>query len=393
MEIIKGDLCMKKDYYEVLGVNRNASLEEIKKSYRRLARQYHPDANPGNKDTVEKFKEINVAYQVLSDTEKRTTYDRFGHAAFDSRAQAGYGGGGFGQDFDPFGDFGSFGDIFDMFFGSSTGSRRRDSASRPTKGANINVDVTLEFEEAAFGVEKEIEYSRIEFCKECQGVGGKKKVSCPHCRGTGEIKHTQTSIFGSIVTSRICNFCHGKGYVAEDTCQKCHGSGKVKTTRKLKLKFPAGVDSGYRLRVSGEGEAGENDGPAGDLYVSITVKPHKILERKGKNLFFDAEVTYTQLVLGDEIEVPTIQGMEKIKISPGTDTHSVLKLRGKGLVDPSNGSRGDQFVQLKLRIPRRLTGEYKKLMEQLAELEGQEKNKKTGGIFERIKEAFTSAEG
>lgn len=195
------------------------------------------------------------------------------------------------------------------------------------------------------------------------------------------------------MTSRICSYCQGKGYIAEDTCQKCQGSGKAKTTRKLKLKFPAGVDSGYRLRVSGEGEAGENGGPAGDLYVSITVNPHKILKRKGKNLYFDAEVTYTQLVLGDEIEVPTLQGWEKVKISPGTDANSILKLRGKGLVDPGNGSRGDQFVQLKLHIPRKLTAEYKKLVEQLAELEGQEKNKKSSGIFERIKEAFSSTEG
>jgi len=384
---------MKRDYYEVLGVDRNATLDDIKKSYRKMARQYHPDVNSGSKDTTEQFKEINEAYQVLSDSEKRAAYDRFGHAAFDSRTQAGYGGGGFGQDFDPFGDFGSFGDIFDMFFGNSTGSRRRDSASRPNKGADIIIDTTLEFEEAAFGIEKEPEFPKVEICKECQGLGGKKKVACPHCRGTGEMKHTQTSIFGSIVTSRPCSFCHGKGFIPEDVCSECHGSGKVKITRKLKIKFPPGVDSGYRLRVTGEGEAGDNGGPAGDLYISITVKPHKILERKGKNLYYEVGINYTQLVLGDEIEVPTLQGTEKIRIPAGTDANTILKLRGKGLIDPGNGSRGDQIIQLKLYIPRRLSTEYRKTLEQLSELEGQDKTKKSSGIFDRIKEAFSNAEG
>ena len=384
---------MKRDYYEVLGVDRNATLDDIKKSYRKLARQFHPDVNPGNKEAVEQFKEINEAYQVLSDSEKRATYDRFGHAAFDSRAQAGYGGGGFGQDFDPFGDFGSFGDIFDMFFGTSTGSRRRDSASRPTKGTDIVIDVTLEFEEAAFGVEKEVEFQRVEVCKECQGLGGKKKTSCPHCRGTGEIKHTQTSIFGSIVTARPCSYCRGKGYIPEDTCPECHGSGKIKATRTLKIKFPPGVDSGYRLRVSSEGESGENGGPAGDLYISITVKSHKILERKGKNLYYELGVNYTQLVLGDEVEVPTLQGSEKIRIPAGTEADTLLKLKGKGLIDPGNGSRGDQIIKLKLHIPRRFSVEYRKLLEQLSELEHQDKNKKSSRIIDRLKEAFTNAEG
>ncbi len=387
---------MKRDYYEVLGTDRNASSEDIKRAYRRLARQYHPDVNPGDKDAAEKFKEINEAYQVLSDEEKRAAYDRFGHSAFERGGEGNYGG--FGTDFDPFGDFSNFGDIFDFLFGGGT-QYRRERRPRPTKGQDINVEVTLDFEEAAQGVEKEISFSRLEVCSECQGIGGKQRVTCPHCQGRGEVRHTQTSFFGSVVTARPCSYCQGRGWITEDTCPLCRGNGKVKAKRKIKVKIPAGVDSGHRLRVAGEGGAGENGGPSGDLYVYVEVRPHPILERKGSDLYYDLELSYPQLVLGDEVEIPTLRGPEKIRIPAGTESGTSLRLRGKGLPDPQSGSRGDQIIRVKLRMPRRLTAEHRQTLEKLLELErvennidGNGDNRKQGRVFERLKETFTRPE-
>ncbi len=385
---------MKKDYYEVLEVKKNASQEDIKRAYRRLARKYHPDMNSGDKEAGNRFKEINEAYKVLSDPQKRSTYDRYGHAAFDSRASQGPGG--FGREYDPFGGgFNDFGDLFDMFFGGSTRSRRRDRASYGARGADVVQEVTLEFEEAAAGTERGITFYRMEHCPECHGVGGKKKVTCPHCRGTGETRHTQTSLFGSMTVARPCVSCQGRGWVVEDQCTACRGNGKVRRQRTIKIRIPAGVDNGFRLRVSGEGEAGTNQGPSGDLYVSIRVKPHSELERKGKDLYFDLEVSYPQLVLGDEVEVPTLQGKERVRIPAGTKGNATLRLRGKGLVDPQTGLRGDEILRVKLRVPRHVSGEHRRLLEQLLEVEMGRKNtsgngsRSKGGLFDRLKETFT----
>lgn len=385
-------MSVKRDYYEVLGLGRNATQEEIKKAYRRLARQYHPDMNPGNKEAAEKFKEINEAYQILSDPEKRSMYDRFGHGAFSGQTQGGYGG--FGSDFDWFGDLSSgFGDIFDFFFGTSSQGRKGRTA-RGARGQDIKAEVTLEFEEAAFGAEKEVVFERTEVCPECRGVGGKKKTTCSHCGGSGEVRHTQTSFFGSIVTSRTCSYCQGRGWVPEDTCSHCRGMGRVKRERRVKVRIPAGVDNGYKLRITGEGEAGEYGGVPGDLYIFVKVKPHRFLERKGADLYYTLLLSYSQLVLGDEVEVPTLRGTEKIHVPPLTESDTVFRLRGRGLPDPQTGFRGDQIVRVKLRMPHQVSGEYRQLLEKLGEMERRapaQKNK-SGGIFERLKEAFTHPE-
>lgn len=388
---------MKKDYYEVLGIDHNASQEEIKRAYRRLARQFHPDVNPNNKKAAERFKEINEAYQVLSDPQKRAQYDRFGHAAFGNNYQTEYSD----FDFNPFEDFGSFGDLFDMFFGSTRGAKRSRTRTQPRKGESVTLEINLEFEEAAFGTEKEVSFERWEECPECKGIGGKQKTTCHYCHGRGEIRHTQTSFFGTVVTSRTCTYCGGKGWIPEDTCKSCHGRGKVRRFRKVKVKVPPGVDTGYRLRIAGEGEAGENGGPPGDLYIYIKVKPHRFLERKGKDLYCTIELAYPQLVLGDEIEVPTLYGTEKLHIPPGTDPEALLRLRGKGVVDTRSGAKGDQFVKLKLKIPKALSPEHRAILEQLKEIESPSRNsnksnghqkRKNGGLFEKLKEAFTHPE-
>ncbi|MGQ9621848.1 MAG: molecular chaperone DnaJ [Candidatus Caldatribacteriaceae bacterium] len=387
---------MKRDYYEVLGIGRNATQEEIKKAYRRLARQYHPDVNPGDEEAAERFKEINEAYQVLSDPEKRAMYDRFGHSAFGGEAQTGYGG--FGPDFDIFREFTGFGDLFDFFFGSGTQTHRRERAARPVRGEDIIAEVVLEFEEAAFGVEKEIPFQRFEECPECRGIGGKKKVSCGNCHGTGEIRHTQTSFFGSIVTSRPCPYCQGRGWIVEEVCPTCRGRGKVQRDRKINVRIPAGVDTGYRLRISGEGGAGENGGPPGDLYILVKVKPHQFLKRKGQDLYYDLFVTYSQLVLGDEVEIPTLRGSERVHIPPGTESGMLLRLRGRGLPDPRTGSRGDEVIRVRLYIPRVVNGEHRKLLEQLLEIERGEYQKggpgegKKGSFFDRLRGVFTHPE-
>ncbi|MFZ5590696.1 MAG: molecular chaperone DnaJ [Bacillota bacterium] len=374
----------KRDYYEVLGVSRQASAEEIKKAYRKLARQYHPDANPNDKDAEAKFKEIAEAYEVLSDPEKRARYDRFGHAGFDGQ---GFGGQGFGG-FEGFGaDFGGLGDIFDMFFGGGTRRRRG-----PEKGADLRVDLELTLEEAAFGVERDIKVPREEECTTCGGSGaapGTKAQVCPACNGSGQIQYAQSTPFGRIVQTRTCDRCRGAGRVLEKPCPTCHGAGRVRRTRSIHVKVPPGVDSGTRLRVAGEGEPGLRGGPRGDLYVFIHVRPHKVFVRDGNDVICEVKISFAQAALGDEIEVPTLEGTAKMKVPEGTQSGTVFRLKGKGIPDVHGYGRGDQHVRVQVVTPTKLSEKQKELLREFARLSGE--NVPGGvekGFFEKVRDAF-----
>jgi molecular chaperone DnaJ len=374
----------KRDYYEVLGVGRNASADEIKKAYRKLARKYHPDANPDNKEEAEaKFKEISEAYVVLSDPEKRANYDRFGHAGVDGQ---GFGG------FEGFGDLGGLGDIFEMFFGG--GGRRSNG---PARGRDIRADLELNLKEAAFGLEREIKVARIEACGTCGGSGaapGSKPKTCLACGGSGQMQYAQNTPFGRIVQSRTCDRCHGTGQIVEKPCATCHGEGKVRKNRNIKVKVPAGVDNGSRLRLAGEGEVGSKGGPPGDLYVYIHVKPHRIFRREGDDLICELPISFTQAALGGELEVPTLEGNEILKIPEGTQTGTVFRIRGKGIPHVNGYGRGDQHVRVKVVTPRKLSEKQKALLREFAKLSEEEiKDSEAAsdkGFFGKMKDAFMS---
>jgi molecular chaperone DnaJ len=371
----------KRDYYEVLGVDRNASAEEIKKAYRNLARKLHPDVNKAP-DAEERFKEVKEAYDVLSDEQKRAQYDRYGH--IDPNQGFG-GGGGFGG-----ADFGGFGDIFDMFFGG--GSRRDPNA--PQRGSDLQYTMTIEFKEAVFGVEKDITIPRTETCDTCHGSGarpGTKPETCSVCRGTGQQEVVQNTPFGRIVNRRLCPQCGGAGRVVRDKCASCRGTGKVKRQRTIHVRIPAGVDEGAQIRLSGEGEAGSRGGPSGDLYIVIRVKPHEFFEREGDDIYCEVPLTFAQAALGDEIEVPTLTEKVKLRIPAGTQTGTYFRLKGKGVPRLRGIGQGDQHVRVTVVTPTNLTEEQKELLRQFAGL-SQDSAYVPGGqsetLFERMRRAF-----
>jgi len=376
----------KRDYYEVLGVSRDASEEEIKKAYRRLARQYHPDVNKDDPEAEAKFKEISEAYRVLSDPESRAQYDRFGHAAFEGPQGAGAGQGGF----DPFGGFGGFGDfddIFDMFFGGGTERRRR---AGPRQGADLRYDLELSFEEAAFGIETEIEVPRTEVCGRCRGSRaepGSRVRECPHCGGRGEIRESRQTPFGRFVNVQTCPYCRGEGKTVDQACIECRGRGVVTKRRKIRVKVPAGVDDGFRLRLAGEGEAGERGGPPGDLYVFISVRKHDFFERRGNDIFCEVPISFVQAALGDEIEVPTLSGTARLKIPEGTQTGAQFRLKGNGVPDPRGYGRGDQYVSIRVVTPTRLTAKQKELLKEFARAGGDDVPE-VKRFFDRVKDAL-----
>lgn len=373
----------KRDYYEVLGISRTATEDEVKKAYKKLAKKYHPDLNPDSKTAEEKFKEINEAYEVLSDTEKRSRYDQFGHA-------------GAGNDFGGFGgsaDFGGFGDIFDMFFGGAGGfgggGSQRPSAQR---GSDLRLDLSISFEEAAFGVEKDVEIPRMESCDVCAGSGaepGTRPKTCTVCGGSGKVRSAQSTPFGQFQTVKTCHRCHGAGTIIEKICKHCGGSGRVRKERKIHVKIPAGVDNGSRLRVAHEGEAGTLGGPSGDLYVYLTVRPHSIFKRENDDVICEFPLSFVQAALGCEVEVPTLDGKIKLTIPEGTQTATSFRLRGRGITKLRGYGRGDQHVKVRVITPTNLTEEQKKMLREFgAHAASDPQSDKGKGFFNKVKDAF-----
>jgi molecular chaperone DnaJ len=366
----------KADYYETLGVARDATPDEIKRAFRRMAMEFHPDRNsdPG---AEARFKEINEAYEVLSDAERRGTYDRFGHAGLEGNLGS--------RGFEGFGPFGGFGDIFDAFFGAASQTRRR----APSRGADLQVAIELTFEEAAFGASKSVVINRTELCSQCNGLRaepGTEPQRCPVCDGLGEVRRVQRSVFGQFINVTACDRCRGEGWIIPTPCTKCRGTGRERVTRTLEVKVPAGVDNGSQIRLTGEGELGSYGGPRGSAYVILRVAPHPIFERVEDDLHLRLNINFAQAALGDELDVPTLEGEHKLKIAPGTESGEVITLRHKGIAHLRGGSRGDLHVHVQVTTPKKLSGDQKKLLQQL-----QESLEKDGGgknLFEKVKDAF-----
>lgn len=374
----------KRDYYEVLGVKKDATADEIKKAYRRMTKENHPDLHPGDKACEERFKEANEAYEVLSDDEKRKKYDQYGHAAFDPNA--GFGGGGFG-DFGGFGGFGGFGDIFSDLFGGGFGGGARNP-NAPKKGGSLRASVNISFEEAAFGCKKEVTVSRVEQCPDCKGNGcapGTTPEVCPDCKGTGSVTTAQRTPLGMMQTSAPCSRCKGTGRIIHQACKTCRGMGNIRRQHKVEVNVPAGIDDGQTISRPGYGNAGVNGGPAGDLLVNVIVRPHARFERDGTSVLLEQEISYAQAVLGAEIEVPTLDGKVKLTIPEGTQPGAVFRMKGKGIPYLRGSGRGDQFVSIKLVVPRNLSGGQKELLRQFAASMGELDGEAGKGIFGRKK--------
>ena len=370
----------KRDYYEVLGVSKSATADEIKKAYRKAAKENHPDLHPGDKECEERFKEVNEAYEVLSDEEKRKKYDQFGHAAFDPNA--GYGAGsGFGGGFGGFGDFSNLGDIFGDIFGFGGGQSSNPNA--PRKGDNIRTGITITFEEAAFGCEKEITVPRVETCPDCKGNGcqpGTTPEICPDCKGTGTVRTTQRTPFGIAQSTSPCSKCRGTGKIIHQPCKTCRGMGAIRRQHKMKINIPAGIDDGQAISQHGKGNSGVNGGPAGDLLVSVTVQPHPLFERDGNSVLLTQPISFVQATLGAEIEVPTLDGNVKMTIPEGTQPGANFRLRGKGIPYLRGSGRGDQFVTVTIAVPKNLTSAQKDLLRQYAQSTGELNGVKSSGF-------------
>ncbi len=368
----------KRDYYEILGISKDATPEHVKKAFRKLAMKYHPDRNSNN-DAGEQFKAVNEAYEVLSDEPKRAMYDRFGHAG----PQSGFGG---QRGFEGFG-FSGFGDIFDAFFGGSTARR-----GGPRRGADLRQSVRITFEEAAFGTETAIGVEGYELCSRCEGrraEPGTEPERCTNCEGTGELRRVQQSVFGQFVNVAMCDRCQGEGAVFSKPCKTCRGRGYEQNTRKLKVKIPAGIDNGAQMRLSGEGEVGERGGPRGNLYLQVNVKPHKFFERDGDDLIYNLEVNFAQAALGDEAIIPTLEEDHSLRVPSGTQSGQVFVLRGQGIPHLRSGGRGDLLVHTYVVTPKNLTAEQKQLLAQLADSMGTPLSPVEKGLLNKIKDALS----
>lgn len=370
----------KRDYYEVLGVSKGASQDEIKKAYRKLAKQYHPDMNPGNTEAEVKFKEVNEAYDVLSDDDKRQKYDQYGHAAFDPSMGGGSGFGGFGgMDFD-------FGDIFSSFFGG--GGSSRSNRNSPMQGEDILTRITISFDEAVFGCKKEVTFARIEECPDCHATGAAKGSSaetCQTCRGTGTVTVQQQTMLGYMKTQRACQNCRGTGKIIKNPCKNCNAKGFVKVNKKLEVTIPAGIDSAQRIILRGQGSAGRNGGRAGDLVIEVRVKEHKIFSRSGNNVYCEVPISFSEAALGASIDIPTLDGKtEKYTIPEGTQTGTSFTLKGKGIPDVNTKRKGDYILNVVVETPKNLTNEQKKLLEKFAETLGEGNTGKKQNFFKKL---------
>ena len=374
----------KRDYYEALGVSKGASEEEVRKAFRKKAMEYHPDRNK-NPDAEEWFKEVNEAYQVLIDPQKRARYDRIGHAGVTSGS-----GGGSSRDFEGFDIFGGFGDIFDSFFGD-IGTRTQHRTSQ--RGSDIQYAVTIPFEKAVFGTERDVEVARIERCHECQGSGSKPGTSpatCDTCRGAGQVRRTQRSVFGQFSQVTSCPTCRGRGSIVDNPCNTCHGVGSERRTRKIVVKIPAGVEDGMQIRLTAEGDMGSNGGSPGNLYVHISVKPHTVFARDGNDLVFELPIDMVQAALGDTVEIPTLSAVETLNIPAGTQPGAVFRIKGKGVLQLNGHRRGDLVVPIKIQVPTSLDANQRRLLDELGktlERSGGDSSRDKGW-FDKIKDAL-----
>ena len=379
----------KRDYYEVLGVEKGASAEEIKKAYRKNAMKYHPDRNPGDKEAEEKFKELGEAYEVLSDADKRSRYDQFGFAGVDPNYGAGGAGGYGGSGFGGFGDFGDLGDIFGSFFGG--GGSRSANRNAPRQGEHVAVRLDLTFEEAAFGCEKEVSAQRIENCSACSGSGSADGAveTCSQCRGSGQVRTVQNFMGMQMQSTTTCPSCSGRGKIIKNPCNTCRGKGKVRRTQKVKVKIPAGVDAGQSVRMRNEGSVGYNGGPNGDLLVEIYLKRHPIFQRQNMDVFCEVPITFTQAALGAQIEVPTLDGKTSYDIPEGTQTGRQFVLSGKGIPQVGNPKRrGNQYITVVVETPTKLTKEQKELLRKLDDTLEVKSSPKRKKFFDTVKEFF-----
>ena len=395
----------KRDYYEVLGIDRNASASEIKKAYRKLAKKYHPDTNPGDKEAEAKFKEVTEAYEILSDSEKKAQYDQYGHAAFEQGA-GGFNGGGFGG-FDFGGDMGDiFGDIFGgMFGGGSRGGARQ--ANRPTQGAHVRARIHVTFEEAVFGTSKKIEITLKDECTTCHGTGAKPGTNpetCPKCQGRGQVVFTQQSMFGMVRNVQTCPECNGTGKIIKEKCTSCRGTGYTSSRKKIQVSVPAGIDNGQCIRIREKGEPGVNGGPRGDLLVEVQVTRHPIFQRQDMNIFSTAPITFAQAALGGDVKISTVDGDVLYTVKPGTQTDTKIRLKGKGVPSLRNSNvRGDHYVTLVVQTPTKLNEKAKEALRAFDEACGNrpaaeakaadgentaEQPKKKKGFMDKVKEAF-----
>ena len=372
----------KRDYYEVLGVAKGASEDEIKKAYKKLARKYHPDLNPDNKEAEEKFKEANEAYEVLSDPNKKARYDQFGFAGVDPSYGGGAGGG-----FDGSFDFGDLGDIFGSFFGGGFGGRRTNP-NAPQRGESIRLSLAISFEEAAFGCEKEVSVDRTESCGTCHGSGcaaGAEPETCSVCHGTGQVQSRRQTPMGVFSTTTPCSACGGKGKIIRQPCPDCKGTGALRRRKTIKASIPAGIDNGQTISIRGQGNAGRNGGPTGDLLITITVRPHELFRREGTSVLCEAPITFAQAVLGAELEIPTIDGKVKYDLPEGTQSGTTFRLKGKGIPAINGRGRGDQYVTVYIETPRNLNKEQKEALKKFAESVGDNNYEERRKFFKKFK--------